>query len=254
MKPKHHELPKLYLKGFCQPRTSFLWVFEKGKSFAPGLKTRKNNPYRGGINVTALRKDGYAARAADGRVHYEYERKLHDKETFADSVLRKVRNQEPISWAEKETLARYIGLMIKRLSRRDEQARPRMADILAKSEMHGLARELAYAGQFGKARELMDAMEKLESHDGTTGLLRESMLMDFDQVHGAIVGMQWRFLIAASDRYFVTTDNPVVFDTTKVSGTHRSSSRSAATCFLTLRASTHRTSRTSRRAGIRRAT
>jgi hypothetical protein len=213
MKPKHHELPQLYLKGFCQPGTSFVWVFEKGKPFAPGLKASKNNPYRGGIRVTALRKDGYAARGADGKVHFDYERKLHEKETLANSVLRKVRSHEPITADEKEMLARYIGLMMKRLTHRDEQSRPRMADILANSKMHGVARELAYAGQFGKARELMDAMAKLQTHHGTTGLLRESMLMDFDKVHGAIVGMPWRFLIAAPERYFVTTDNPVVFDT-----------------------------------------
>jgi hypothetical protein len=45
MKPKHHELPELYLKGFCEPGTSFVWVFEKGKPFSPGLKRGKNNPY-----------------------------------------------------------------------------------------------------------------------------------------------------------------------------------------------------------------
>jgi len=213
MKPKHHELPELYLKGFCGPATSFVWVFEKGKSFSPGLRRGKNNPYRGGLHVTALRKDAYGVRGDDGRIHYEYETKLQQKEMLADAVLVKVRNQEPITASEKETLARYIGLMMRRLSKRDEQARPRMAEILANSEMHRVAQELAYAGNFGKARELVEVMERLQSRDGTTGLLRESMLMEFDKVHGAIIGMPWRFLVAAPGRYFVTTDTPVVFDT-----------------------------------------
>lgn len=213
MKPKHHELPRLYLQSFCQPGTSFVWVFEKGKPFAPSLRPGKNSPHRGGIHVTGLRKDAYAARSADGQVHYEYERKLQAKETLADGALAKVRQREPLTSAHKEMLARYIGLMMKRLTRRDEHARPQMTEILAKSKMHALARELAYAGHFGKARELMDVMERLQTRDGTTRLLRESMLMDFDKVHGAIVGMPWQFLIAAPNRYFVTTDNPVVFDT-----------------------------------------
>jgi hypothetical protein len=212
MKPKHHELPEAYLKSFCEPGTSFVWVFEKGKPFSPGLKRGKNNPYRGGLHVTALRKDAYGARGDDGRIHYEYETKLQKKETLADSVLVKVRKQEPITLAEKETLARYIGLMMRRLSRRDEQARPRMTKILANSRMHALARELAYMGNFAKARELMEAMERLQTHDGTTSLLRESMLMEFDDVHAAMMRIPWRFAIAAPGRYFVTTDDPVVFD------------------------------------------
>ena len=88
-----------------------------------------------------------------------------------------------------------------------------MTEILANSPMHDEARELAYAGNFGKARRVVEVMEHLQSHDGTTSLLRESMLMEFDKVHGAIVGMPWRFLVAAPGRYFVTTDTPVVFDT-----------------------------------------
>ena len=57
---------------------------------------------------------------ADGRIHYEYEIKLQQKEMLADAVLVKVRNQKPITVAEKETLARYIGLMMRRVSRRDD--------------------------------------------------------------------------------------------------------------------------------------
>jgi hypothetical protein len=67
-------------------------------------------------------------------------------------------------------------------------------------------------GNFAKARELMEEMERLQTHDGTTGLLRESMLMDFDNVHAAMMRLPWRFAIAAPGRYFVTTDSPVVFD------------------------------------------
>jgi len=210
--PKNHELPKLYLKGFCEPGTSFLWVFQKDLPFSRGLKRGKNNPYRGGIHVTALRKDAYGARGEDGRILYQYETKLQQKETLADVVLLKIRNQEPISAAEKEALARYIGLMMRRLSKRDEKLRPQVRENVAKSELHGVARELAYAGKFGRAHELMEALEKLETHDGTTTVLRESMTQEFGDTHAAIVGMRWRFLVAAPDRYFITTDNPVVYD------------------------------------------
>jgi hypothetical protein len=212
MKPRHHELPKYYLQGFSEPGTSFLWTFQKGLPFSPGPKRGKNNPYRGGINVTALRKDAYAARDDDGRVHYKYETRLQQKETLADAVLMKVRNQEPIDSTEKETLARYIGLMMRRVSSRDERLRPQIRQNVAKSELHQTARELAYTGKFGRAHELMTALEELHTHDVSTTLLRDSMMEDFGDTHLAIVGMTWRFLVAAPDRYFVTTDNPVVFD------------------------------------------
>lgn len=210
--PKNHELPKHYLRGFCEPGTSFLWVFQKGLTFFPGLKRGKNNPYRGGIHVTALREDGYGARGKDGRIHYQYETKLQQKETLADALLVKVRNQEPITLADKQVLARYIGLMMRRLSKRDENLRPQVRENVAKSELHGVARELAYAGKFGRPHELMDALEKLQTDDGMTPILRESMTEDFGPTHDAIVGIPWRFLVAAPNRYFVTTDNPVVYD------------------------------------------
>jgi hypothetical protein len=176
------------------------------------LKRGKNNPYRGGIHVTALREDAYGARGKDGRIHYEYETKLQQKESLADAVLLNVRNQEAITAAEKETLARYIGLMMRRLSKRDENLRPQVRENIAKSGLHGVARELAHAGKFGRAHELMEELEKLQTDEGMTPILRESMTEEFGPTHDAIVGMRWRFLVAAPERFFITTDNPVVYD------------------------------------------
>jgi hypothetical protein len=102
--------------------------------------------------------------------------------------------------------------MMRRLTKRDENLRPQVHENVAKSELHGVARELAYAGKFGRAHELMDAREKLQTDDGMTPILRESMPEEFGLTHDAIVGMRWRFLVAAPDRYFITTDNPVVYD------------------------------------------
>ena len=212
MKRRHHELPRHYLRGFCELGTGFIWVYEQGKPFSPGEKRETSNPHRRGIHVTALRRDRYAARGEDGRIHFRYEPELQRKERLADDVIRKVRNHEPISADEKEVLARYIGLMMRRLSDRDVDARPRLRQVLSVSPMYKIAQQLADAGQFGKARELLDAQDRLETEDGQTELLRESMLIDFDQVHSAIMGIAWRFLVAPPERHFITTDNPVVFD------------------------------------------
>jgi hypothetical protein len=38
------------------------------------------------------------------------------------------------------------------------------------------------------------------------------MVQDFGSVHAAIVAMRWEFVRAAPSRYFVATDDPVVFD------------------------------------------
>jgi hypothetical protein len=38
------------------------------------------------------------------------------------------------------------------------------------------------------------------------------MVHDFGPVHAMLMQRPWRILVASDDRYFVTSDNPVVFD------------------------------------------
>jgi hypothetical protein len=210
--PNNHELPKLYMRGFCKPGTAFVWVFERNKPFLPGKKRGANNPYLRGINKVALRPDGYAVRRPDGKTSYEAEGELHDKETQADAAIRKVRAFGTISASEKETLARYTGLTLRRVTSRDEKLSPMLDNLLSASPLRGMGQELAEAGRFGEAWAALDTLDYLKSRDGKNWLLRLSMLQDFDLFHTVIVNMPWNLIKAAPSSYFVTTDNPVVFD------------------------------------------
>lgn len=209
-KRRYHEIPKYYLLGFCEPDAPFLWTFERDKPFSRGNRGRANNPRRRGVGVTALRPDQYRARKRDGPGHFEYERRLGEQEHQADEIIRKLRAFESIGDSEKYVLSKYILLMIKRLTSRDKALQPVLQKSIAVG--HQAVRRLADDGQFSKARALQRELEYLESGDGKTEYLREAMLGNVGFVVKEIAGMRWQFIKASPKDYFVTTDNPVVFD------------------------------------------
>jgi hypothetical protein len=212
-KPNLHEIPKFYLKGFSASGSSFLWVFERDKPFNPGLKHSKNNPAWRGIKTIGLRSDSYATRGPDGKSDYSYESRLQREEQKANKALSKVRNQEEITIADKEVIAGYIQLMIKRLTRRDDRVTTQILDPLINSfHWDGLQRELAFRGQFGKALQVPKARELLQSKEGKSLLLHESMVTTYEMTHEAMLRMPWNLLVASEGEYFITSDNPIIYD------------------------------------------
>jgi hypothetical protein len=209
-KRRYHEIPKYYLRGFCEPDTSFLWTFERDKPFSPGNKGRANNPHRSGVGVTALRPDQYRALKRDGLVHFEYERRLGKQEHQADEVIRKLRAFESIDDSEKYNLSEYILLMNKRRTSRDKALQPLVQKRIAVG--YQAVRRLVDDAQFSKALKLQKELGYLGSDDGKTEYLRESMVRNVGLVIKEIAGMRWQFIKASLKDYFVTTDNPVVFD------------------------------------------
>ena len=212
--PDHHELPKYYLRGFCTPSTStsFLWIFERNRSFLPGKKHGVNNPCQRGIRQTGLRKDAYAVRNPNGKVNYEYERQLQQKERIADAAIDKVRKCEAIETCEKDILAGYIGLTWRRISSHDKLVRPLVEKQVTNPSLLKMVQNLAYSGEFGKAYKLQDALEQVQSEEGKNEISRMIMLLDFNKIHSGMMRMRWEFITATPSCYFITTDNPVVFD------------------------------------------
>lgn len=210
-KPNHHEIPKHYLRGFCEPDKMFLWVFRRDRPFCPGKTRRTYNPFRTGLPSIALRPDGYAARKTDGKTHYEYENALQKIELQATTVINKIRASERISIIEKESLAEYILLMAKRRTSRDVKILPLVEK--AKSELIETAqsemRMAALEGQSAITSEIRDKIDYLES-EGNTYFLRESMVKDTGVVQKELTRHLWEFVKAPPGDYFVTSDNPVV--------------------------------------------
>jgi hypothetical protein len=205
---KYHEIPEYYLRGFCEPGTSFVWVFRRNSPFSMGKND--SNPRRSGVGVTALRSDEYRARHRDGVIHFQYEEKLARIEAQANKVICKIRVFESIKESEKDILTQYVYLMLKRLTRRDRSLFPKLREVIV--EGRNKVRMLSDDGKFVEAHMLGDEVDYLESKNGRIEYLRESMVHNLGFVHREIIGKRWEFVKAAAESYFVTTDNPVVFD------------------------------------------
>lgn len=210
--PFHHELPKLYLRGFCEIDSSFLWVFQRSKPFKPGLHSEKNNPYKRGINKAALRKDMYAIRVPGQSLDFSYEEKLQQEEKKADIAIHKIRNQKHFDRSDKQIMTRYIGLMRKRLASRDHSIIPIIENKIKTHPWERRQREFAYNGRFDAALWIPKIQESLELESGINMFLRESMLKSIGMVHQVLTSMVWSFQLAPTGAYFVTSDKPIVFD------------------------------------------
>ncbi len=213
-KPNHHELPRLYLKGFCESGISKLWVFRRLQTFSPGFKKGKNNPFLDGLAKIGVRKDQYAIRVPGQSPDFSYEVKLQREEHKADIQINKIRNREAINRADKEIIARYIGMMKKRLTRQDLVAEPILGAQITNFSWDNFQRNLAYAGNFKAALQVPKVKKFFSSGQGKTKVLRENMIKPFNQVHAALMEMIWSFQITPTGEYFVTSDNPIVFDET----------------------------------------
>lgn len=209
--PNHHELPRYYLRGFVEPGTSLLWAYTRGLRFNPGTKFG-NNPRRQGLRITGIRADGYVSWTRDGHSHFEYESALQRKERQADNVIAKARSFGNFDRADKEVLARYIGLTWRRLRERDEQILPIWERELAQSRWPADAWQLAIAGKVDDARALLDEFRWMRTAQGKIDLLRETMMSDFNMVHQVLLELRWTFYRCPENEYFITSDVAVTYD------------------------------------------
>ncbi len=210
----NHILPVYYLKGFCEPGSSFVWVFRRGQSYRPGVIKDCDNPYRSRPRKTAKERDRNTVTNPDGTRDFNtFENAFQRIETKADKPLAKVRARELVTQEDKEKLARYIGLMLKRVDKRKEIFDALLDKHLVSLAEDRVARELAYQGHFRSAYDMFNVAEYLRSQECMKYLFVRSGAEPFKIVHKAIMEMRWEFVMAPSNKYFVTSDNPVIYDT-----------------------------------------
>ena len=202
-RPRHHELPRYYLRDFCSPDLAgHVWVFERDAPFMPGIRRGRNNPHARGINQAGLHPRGYGT----------YESDLQRQEHLADETIYKARTSQPIDAVGKEILARYIGLTWRRIVGRESDVRPLLERRIKQLSLEALAQTLAASGHFRRAQEVFRVNDWINSEAGRVDLMRKTILLDHERLHALIIGRQWSFIRAAASHYFVTTDSPVVFD------------------------------------------
>jgi hypothetical protein len=209
--PKHHELPRFYLSGFAEPGTSFVWVYERGLPYKPGSKY-VNNPRRTGLNHAGLRHDGYAARDREGRQHFDFEIEFQKREHLADDAIRRVRQFQTLTVADKRVLSEYIALIWRRGGGQEQQIREMGERYLGDVPFDSVARHFADKGQFEDALQTLEAKAWYASNDGKIEWLRESILSHFSRVVTIFSGLRWSLLRSPENAYFVSSDTPVVYD------------------------------------------
>lgn len=226
-KHNHHIIPQFYLKGFeCLEKPSFVWVYEKGKDFMPGYIKSKYNPRQAPISKVGFERDYYAVPDRQGGTDFnKYEDILQTKETAADTLLRKIRNQQMISKAEKIIFAEYIVSFISRVPRFENHLESLWPDSIQIEK----DRTIRHISRLKKKYQQIphDDQEKLVKWQNKIciwekvlevspkDLPREGsrMLMAKGNVNAVhiISQMTWQFLTAPQGDFFITNDNPVFF-------------------------------------------
>jgi hypothetical protein len=210
-KREHHAVPRLYLTGFVEPETSFVWAYARGRQFRPGKKKGRDNPYRAGVNVTTTKRDRYTIVAPDGSRQFNtIEDAMREWEELGKPALIAAREHRCLARPEKEHLARYIGCMWKRVEKRETHA----TEIYEREldRWAGLPLRFAELGVFGRAREAQAALDYLRSPNGQKYSLLRAAVDPLNMMHEGLLRMRWHLLVAPSSSYFVTSDAPVVFN------------------------------------------
>jgi len=197
----HHYIPQYYLKGFASPDGDMIWVYEKGGS----LKFPAN------IKKIAQKTNYYST---------EVERYLANEiEGPANSVIKKIRDHKQLTQSEKEKLAIYMVVMLKRVP----QSKIRMkktAPIVAQSLQQKWDKEISklilenpsQTDLFEKRRaEIKANLNKYSKNlpkDFWLELIPPERTPNSVKV---IPEMTWLFLTCEKFPAFLTCDNPVFY-------------------------------------------
>jgi len=197
----HHYIPQYYLKGFTSSDDDMIWVYEKGGS----LK------YRANVKIIAQKPNYYSP---------EVERYLANNiEDPANSVIKKIRDRKKLTQSEKEKLAIYMVVMLKRVP----QSKIRMkknAPFIAQSLQQKWDKEIAklilenpsQTDLFEKRRtEIKANLEKYSKNlpkDFWLELIPPERTPNSVKV---IPEMTWLFLTCEKFPAFLTCDNPVFY-------------------------------------------
>lgn len=196
-----HYVPKCYLKGFSKKDGKQIWVYDKneGKKFPTQVKSI--------ANITSF----YSR---------EIEQYLANTiEEPANKVIKKVREHKQITEKDKEVLAKYITVMMKRVPKgkdRFNELAPSLSDKLYREiseELSHIASEQPEKKDLVKRRksEIKEIFDRYSKNPPKEIWIDNIPPERSPNVVAALVGMTWRFLTIDNNINFLTSDNPFFY-------------------------------------------
>jgi hypothetical protein len=205
-----HYVPQEYLRGFsADPERSNVWMFDKtSRAWSCAA-----------IKQVAQTRDYYPA-DVEARLFAEVEGPGH-------LALTALRRGSVLIDSERESLAYYIAVLVMRGPRQRRRGRELVPVVLDTtiSELRNELVELRTAENSDRITCLLSDIERIEQkyRVKTPSTVHEQIESPWPstQVFTAIMRMTWRIVRIPSDRFLVTTDNPVYFFDSYGLGTDR---------------------------------
>ncbi len=211
-KKRHHYIPRFYLDGFTESLDSpILYRYERGRQ-EPLLLTTES---------VGFEKHFYTITNSSGQKDSNTIEDFlaNNVESPAQSILRKIRNQEMIAPAEKLILSRYIVYLMRRVPHSRERVDHLAAKVIrSTSESLNADIDKAISKYPKKAQQYEERRsaiaQALEKYGNTIpkDVIINSLRYTAPHVTATISEMTWQFLVCGENKFFITSDNPVFFD------------------------------------------
>jgi hypothetical protein len=196
-----HYIPQYYLKGFLDPSSSLVWVYEKNSQ----------RVFRAGTKQIA-RENKFYSRAVEQYLANEIEGP-------ANNVIKKIRNREIVTTEDKLLLAQYMIVMLKRVPRGKERIKekfPRVGGPVFKwfdRQIAALAeKNPSQSEDLEKRRvEAKKLWRKYRGNPPKEIWLKVIPPETTSQSLKILEEMTLQFLVSDNGEFFLTGDNPVFY-------------------------------------------
>ncbi len=200
---RDHYIPQYYLRGFSSPDDDMVWVYEKNGplKFQSQVKNIGHE-----TNYYSLEVETYLA---------------NQIERPANAVIKKIRNWEKITKEDKEKLATYMVVMLKRVPQSKIRIKERAPGVAQKlqdewdQEISELIKKDPTQAEFLENRrsEIRANLKKYEKNLPKDFWLLLIPSERTPNVINVLHQMTWHFLTYKESPVFLTCDNPVFYFT-----------------------------------------
>jgi hypothetical protein len=188
---KQHYIPKFYLVGFVDPKTSageepYVWIFKKGEK--KGKKKAPSNIF--------TKTDLYTIKLKSGEKDYSIEEALSSLEgRYAGIFRNKISKHLALNDEEHLYLCAFVSAMLQRTLRHKENLERFYNELIARSE----AMEQANGG----SSQMSDELKEYKQNVHKLGLVQL-----FPNITELLSKMSIAFLVAEGQARFITSDDP----------------------------------------------